>query len=93
MAGIKDGFKIYLNRFIMMTRKFKTALRLTLDAVRCVGKQKIFCIGINKTGTTSMAKALSELGISIGRQGPAELLIQDWARRDFRRLIRFCYTA
>ena len=71
----------------------RTALRTTLNVVRCAGKQKIFCIGRNKTGTTSLARALRDLGIIVGYQTPAELLIHDWAQRDFRRIVRYCLTA
>lgn len=68
-------------------------LKSGISFVRVVGKPKIFCIGANKTGTTSLAKALKDLGIIVARQRPAEMLIHDWARRDFRRIIRFCHTA
>jgi hypothetical protein len=53
-------------------------------------RPKVFCIGRNKTGTTSLAVALRFLGYRVAPQGPAELLTEDWARRDFRRLVRFC---
>ena len=65
----------------------------TANMVKIIGKQKIFCIGQNKTGTTSLTKALHDLGITVGRETPAHLLLYDWARRDFRRIIRFCHTA
>ncbi len=55
--------------------------------------KKIFVIGRNKTGTTSMAQALVTLGFHVGDQATAELLIEDWSRRDFRALIRYCATA
>ncbi len=55
--------------------------------------QKVFCIGFNKTGTTSLGEALSELGLSTAPQRPAENLIDAWAKRDFRKLIKFCKTA
>jgi hypothetical protein len=58
-----------------------------------VGKQKVFCIGRNKTGTTSMARAFTQLGLIVGEQWLAERLLHDWARRDFRRLFLYCHTA
>ncbi len=67
--------------------------RLGISFVKSAGKPKVFCIGRNKTGTTSIAKALKELDFIVAEQRPAELLIHDWARRDFRRIIRFCHTA
>jgi hypothetical protein len=57
------------------------------------GRPKVFCIGMNKTGTTSLAQALSELGYSVGHQLDAEKLMDDWVLRDFRRLIQYCQTA
>jgi len=62
-------------------------------ALKAVGKKKIFCIGRNKTGTTSLKKALENIGVGVGHQRPGELLIHDWARGDFRRLFIFCRTA
>lgn len=53
-------------------------------------KPKVFVIGCNKTGTTSAAEALSQLGWKVAKQRPAELMLEDWGRRDFRRLLRFC---
>ncbi|MDH4203787.1 MAG: hypothetical protein OEV87_12970 [Phycisphaerae bacterium] len=54
---------------------------------------KVFCIGFNKTGTTSIGQALIEFGYSLGSQSVAEMLLIDWHRQDFDRLIRFCQTA
>jgi hypothetical protein len=53
-------------------------------------KQKVFCVGMNKTGTTSLTQALRELGMRVAPQHPAELLLDDWKRRDFRRLVQLC---
>jgi hypothetical protein len=54
---------------------------------------KVFVIGRNKTGTTSLMKALSDLGYKMGNQRQAELLMEDWAKRDFRRLIAYCHKS
>ena len=56
-------------------------------------RKKVFCIGFNKTGTTSLGFALSILGVQVGDQTEGESLIEDWARRDFRRLIDYCRSA
>jgi hypothetical protein len=53
-------------------------------------KKKIFAIGCNKTGTTSIGRALSSLGFKLGSQPEAELLLQDWALRDFTRIVKYC---
>jgi len=55
--------------------------------------QKIFCVGRNKTGTTSLGAALKTLGYRVGLQRHAELLMEDWGRRDFHSLISYCHTA
>lgn len=54
---------------------------------------KIFCVGRNKTGTTSIEQALRDLGYRLGNQRAGELLIGDWARRDFRRIVELARTA
>lgn len=51
--------------------------------------QKVFCIGRNKTGTTSLAKFLSNVGITVGKQRPAELLFEEVQKGDFSGLIKF----
>jgi len=56
-------------------------------------RQKIFCVGRNKTGTTSLAAALRALGFSVGLQARGEMLMRDWARRDFARILQLCRTA
>ena len=61
--------------------------------VKAIGKPKIFCIGCNKTGTTSLKITLEELGVIVGRKRYAENLLEDWARRDFSKIIRYCRTA
>ncbi|KAF0283232.1 hypothetical protein BA898_05125 [Spiribacter roseus] len=62
---------------------------------RALGAQnpKVFCIGRNKTGTTSLKHVLEDLGYRVGNQRRAELLMEDWGQRDFRRLIRYCHSA
>lgn len=54
---------------------------------------KVFCIGRNKTGTTSVERALNELGYRLGDQRAGELLLDDWAQRDFRRIVALARTA
>ena len=62
--------------------------------LKCVGRPKVFCVGCNKTGTTSLKHALRELGVIIGNQPEAErLAAEDWADRRFSRIIGYCRTA
>jgi hypothetical protein len=47
---------------------------------------KVFCIGYNKTGTTSMQRALLDLGYKMGNQTRGEWLFDDWMIRRFSAL-------
>ena len=78
---MKTGLELY--------RRVKTAI----STIRAIGKPKIFCIGLNKTGTTSLQKEMLIQGFTVGSQRQAALLFDDWVKRDFRRIIRYCRTA
>ena len=54
---------------------------------------KIFGIGDNKTGTTSLKSAMKNLGYRIGDQRKAEHLHLEWANRDFKPIIDYSKTA
>ena len=54
---------------------------------------KVFCIGRNKTGTTSLKHVLESHQYTIGDQSKAELLIQAYAKRNFKRIARYCNSA
>lgn len=56
-------------------------------------KEKVFCIGLVKTGTTSLEHALRDLGYRLGNQRQGELLLQDYASRNFKKIVEFCLTA
>jgi hypothetical protein len=56
-------------------------------------RPKVFCIGRNKTGTTSLQQALNDLGYKIGDRAAAERLIHQYAQRNFRPLVEYCRTA
>ena len=71
----------------------KTEIKKLLGSLRSQGKTKIFGIGNNKTGTTSLKAAMEEFGYVIGHQRSAEELIFDWGKRDFKRLVKYCKTA
>ncbi|WP_210183431.1 sulfotransferase, partial [Methylobrevis pamukkalensis] len=44
--------------------------------------KKIFCIGFQRTGTTSLAAALTGLGYSVGYAGKIVNQEVDWGRAD-----------
>ena len=56
-------------------------------------KEKIFCIGFNKTGTTTLLHTLKELGYKMGNQARGELLFFDWYNRNFNPIVKYCKTA
>lgn len=60
---------------------------------RVYGKPKIFGVGLNKTGTTSLKEAMKELGYIQGHQPSAEKFLGEWSRREFKNLISYCHSA
>lgn len=48
---------------------------------------KVFCIGRNKTGTTSIAKIFNEIGLDVAPQEHFELLIKDWYKNDYSKIL------
>ncbi|MCF8266989.1 MAG: hypothetical protein K9I69_02815 [Ignavibacteriales bacterium] len=55
---------------------------------------KVFVIGFNKTGTTSMYHLLKDFGFKLGDQTTAEMLTLDLKSDHFLdRLVRYCKTA
>lgn len=56
-------------------------------------KEKVFCIGANKTGTTSLEKMLAGFGYKLGNQLNAEMLSVEYGKRNFEPIIKLCHTA
>ena len=56
-------------------------------------KPKIFCIGSGKTGTTSVEKALLDLGYELGNQAKGEMLLNEYINRNFKAIVDFSKTA
>ena len=54
---------------------------------------KIFCIGRNKTGTTSLEKAFIDLGYAMGNQQKAELLLPHYINNNFKPIIDYARSA
>jgi len=55
--------------------------------------EKIFCIGLNKTGTTTLKKTMSDFGYKIGNQRKGELLIHAYASRNFKPIVKLARSA
>ena len=80
-----------IKKILYKCRGEASALKLRLKAV---GKQKIFCIGRNKTGTTSLARAFKDLGFPVGYQRKAEILYdQHYFSGNFDPIVRYCRSA
>ncbi len=54
---------------------------------------KVFVIGFNKTGTTSIGLALQNMGLKVAQQIRGEELIDNWANGNRDELINLCSTA
>ncbi|HEY2526820.1 MAG TPA: sulfotransferase [Xanthobacteraceae bacterium] len=54
---------------------------------------KIFCVGANKTGTTSLEAFFKTLGLALGDQAEGELLIRHWAVRNFVPIVELARSA
>lgn len=81
--------KIILGRFI------PSRLRIWLlnwsNYFRSREKQKVFCIGRNKTGTTSVKKAFELLGYPVGHQRTAERLhYLHYFNGEFDEIVDYC---
>lgn len=70
----------------------KKKVATAFNTVRVIGKPKIFGIGLNKTGTTSLEAEMKRQGFITGDQRAAELLFDYWVKRDFRPIVRYCRT-
>jgi hypothetical protein len=64
-----------------------------LKAIKAFGKDKVFCIGFNKTGTTSLKSAMHDFGYLIGSEYHAKFLFNDWLQRDWKPIIKYCRHA
>ncbi len=81
----------------MIIRIFNKSYRLLKaisNRLRSRGKRKYFCIGQNKTGTTSVKKAFEDLGFPVGDQGVAQRIADKYYFcADFQPIIEYCKSA
>lgn len=52
--------------------------------------KKIFCIGLNKTGTTSLKAFMEMHGFETGDQAKAERLIKPYRRKEYQAIYDYC---
>ena len=75
-------------------KSIKKSCKNVRNRFKAKGKIKYFCIGRNKTGTTSLKKAFEQLGFAVGDQRGAELLYLDhYFLGNFAPIIEYCLSA
>ena len=81
----------------MFKREFrflKQGIRDLYNQKKVRGKVKYFCIGRNKTGTTSLKRAFEELSFVVGNQRKAEILTgKHYFSENFYPIVDYCKTA
>lgn len=83
-----------MRRFTTVIRSIRAARKLTSPSPDSPFEaEKVFCIDLGKTGTTSLDRALTDLGYQLGDQVNAESLLPAYAIRNFKPIIEFCLTA
>lgn len=78
---------------MQQSNQIKNKILSIYNKYKVYNKNKIFCIGRNKTGTTSLAKAFNELGFIVGNQREAEKLGKQFRNGNYESLIKYCYSA
>lgn len=78
----------------LLSDSFKKRLRREVNSLLSIGKTKYFCVGRNKTGTTSVKKAFEEFGFIVGDQDEAEILHDKYFfEKNYEPIIKYCKTA
>jgi len=85
-------------RVIRNIKNIINTIRRRLVAVKtkqqAKGKAKYFCIGRNKTGTTSLKRAFEDLGFFVGDQRRAEKLYdKHYFKSEFDQIVKYCESA
>lgn len=71
----------------MVTENGKVASPQATEDVLSGTNVRYFGVGANKTGTTSLARALEELGFRVAPQWDYEILLPHWIKRNFQVII------
>ncbi len=72
-----------------LIRRIYHRLKKSVNSVKYSRQDKIFCIGTNKTGTTSMATIFRELEIPVASQRKAELLFKDLSNKNLKDFYKY----
>ncbi|MCW9709138.1 sulfotransferase [Fodinibius salsisoli] len=73
-----------------LLKRVKGRVKKSISRFQSIGRQKVFGIGNNKTGTTSLEAAMERLGFVVGDQITDIQYTRDWGQRDFESLIKYC---
>lgn len=77
-----------------MLHRISKNLQGIANRFKAAGKTKYFCIGRNKTGTTSLKVAFMDLGYPVGDQEKAEILTHEcYFNNNFDPIIKYCDSA
>lgn len=88
------GFKMIKAALRKAKRKVKYLIISFENKNKSNGKVKIFCIGRNKTGTTSLKVAFERLGYPVGNQRKAEILTgRHYFEGNFQPIVNYCTSA
>jgi hypothetical protein len=71
-------------------KKLKLIARNLIHRALVWNTPKVFCIGFNKTGTTSLLHSLKAHGYIFGNFGQGERLIDSYSIRDFGKIVDYC---
>lgn len=55
--------------------------------------EKVFVIGMGKTGTTTVERILTDMGFKMGNQAAGEMLIKDYGNREYNTIIKYFHSA
>lgn len=82
------------NKCIQVLKKILNPAKQIVNKHKVRNKTKYFCIGRNKTGTTSLKRAFEDLGFIVGDQATAEKLYDSYFfENEFLPIIKYCETA
>lgn len=84
---------LYLFFFVYL-RDIPRLVRAVKGTIKSKGHPKIFVIGLNKTGTTSLERAFLDLGYTVGDQRVSELLYDRYYfESEMGPILEYCRTA
>ena len=74
-------------------KRFRRRVREGMIQMGLSGRPKIFCIGRNKTGTTSLRNLFRREGLVVAAQKPFERLFPSYVKADYDPILKQCAKA